>query len=130
MKNIAFSATALMLLFLCAGVALPANPLFKPPATQFSQQSNSGTPQQLGPWAQTTPGVSMRVAFVDLAVTEISVQELGQGALIRVTVKNLGTAAADANLYRLRVLQDGTPLPGGVNHSSMRAARLSPTILG
>jgi hypothetical protein len=52
-------------------------------------------------------------AFVDLAVTEIKVQELGQGALIQVTVKNLGTATADANLYKLRVMLDGNPLQGG-----------------
>jgi hypothetical protein len=101
MKKITTVALGLVLLVLWNGWALAADTFSKPPFTQLPQTG-----------ASTTPGIAVRGAFVDLAVTEISVQELGQGALIQVTVKNLGTAAANANLYRLRVLQDGTSLPG------------------
>jgi hypothetical protein len=94
-------------------MALVADPLPKPGATPPSQKQSPGASKQPGSKAPTTPGFVVPAAFVDLAVTEIRVQELGQGVLIQVMVKNLGTASADASLYRLRVLLDGSPLPGG-----------------
>ncbi len=105
MKKITTVALGLMLVALWSDWVLAADSPSKPPLTQLAQKSSPG--------GVTTPGITVRPAFVDLAVTEIAVQEVGQGALIRVTVKNLGTAAANANLYRLRVFQDGIALPGG-----------------
>ena len=113
MKKITTVTTVLTLLILWSGMALAADPLPKSKATPPSQKPSASAPQQPGSKALTTPGVVVPAAFVDLAVTDIRVQELGQGALIQVTVKNLGTASADANLYQLRVLLDGNPLPGG-----------------
>jgi hypothetical protein len=113
MKKIPTVTTVLTLLILWSGMALAAEPLPKKPATPPSQKQSPGAPQQPGSKTLTTPGVSVPAAFVDLAVTEIKVQEFGQGALIQVTVKNLGTASADANLYQLRILLNGNPLPVG-----------------
>jgi subtilase family serine protease len=113
MKNITTVTTVLTLLILWSGMALAAEPLPKKPATPPSQKQSPGAPQQPGSKTLTTPGVSVTAAFADLAVTEIKVQEFGQGALIQVTVKNLGTASADANLYQLRVVLDGYRLPVG-----------------
>jgi hypothetical protein len=113
MKKITTVTTVLTLLILWGALALAAEPLPKKPATQPSGKTSPGAPQQPGSKTLTTPGISVPAAFVDLAVTEIRVQELGQGALIQVTVKNLGTASADANLYKLRVVLDGYLLRGG-----------------
>jgi len=113
MKKIPTVTVVLTLLILLSGMALAAEPLPKKSATPPSQKQSPGAPQQPGSKTLTTPGVSATAAFVDLAVTDIRVQEFGQGALIQVTVKNLGTASADANLYKLRVMLDGNPLQGG-----------------
>jgi hypothetical protein len=113
MKKITTVTTVLTLLILWSGMALAADPLPKSKATPPSQKPNASAPQQPGSKVPTTPGVVVPAAFVDLAVTDIRVQELGQGALIQVTVKNLGTASANANLYQLRVLLNGSLLPGG-----------------
>jgi len=113
MKKIPTVTVVLTLLILLSGLTLAAEPVPKKPATQPSGKTSPSAPQQPGSKTLTTPGVSATAAFVDLAVTEIKVQEFGQGALIQVTVKNLGTASADANLYQLRVVLDGYRLPVG-----------------
>jgi hypothetical protein len=110
MKRILTVAPILMLLILWSGVAPAAGPLPGSKAGAFSYEPSANASRQSKPAKPTTPGVVAQAAFADLAVTEIAVRDVGQGALIQVTVKNLGTASADATLYKLRVLLDGSPL--------------------